>query len=32
MFIGDNEYNLEHIDEILKYKTELTNRTFLLLE
>lgn len=32
MFIGDNEYNLEHIDEILKYKTELINRTFLLLE
>jgi hypothetical protein len=32
IFIGDNEYNLEHIDDILKYKTELTNRTLLLIE
>ena len=31
-FIGDNEYNLEHIDDLLKYKTELTNRTLLLIE
>lgn len=32
IFIGDNEYNLEHIDDLLKYKNELTNRTLLLLE
>lgn len=32
IFIGDNEYNLEHIDDILKYKNELNNRTLLLLE
>jgi hypothetical protein len=30
--IGDNEYNLEHIDDVLKYKNELTNRTLLLIE
>ena len=30
--IGDNEYNLEHIDDFLKYKNELTNRTLLLIE
>jgi predicted type IV restriction endonuclease len=32
IFIGDNEYNLDHIDDVLKYKTELTNRTLLLVE
>ena len=32
IFIGDNEYNLEHVDDLLKYKTELTNRTLLLIE
>ena len=32
IFIGDNEYNLEHIDDLLKYKNELTNRTLLLIE
>jgi hypothetical protein len=32
MFIGDNEYNLEHIDDIFKHKNELTNRTFTLIE
>ena len=32
IFVGDNEYNLEHIDDILKYKNELTNRTLLLIE
>lgn len=32
IFIGDNEYNLEHIDDVLKYKTELTNRALLLIE
>ena len=32
IFIGYNEYNLEHIDDLLKYKTELTNRTLLLVE
>jgi hypothetical protein len=31
IFIGDNEYNLEHIDDLLKYKNELTNRTLLLI-
>lgn len=30
--IDSNEYILEHIDDLLKYKTELTNRTILLLE
>ncbi len=30
--IDSNEYILEHIDDILKYKNELTNRTILLLE
>lgn len=30
--IDNNEYILEHIDELLKYKNELTNRTLLLLE
>lgn len=32
IFIGENEYNLDHIDDVLKYKTELTNRTLLLVE
>jgi len=30
--IENNEYILEHIDDLLKYKNELTNRTLLLLE
>lgn len=30
--IDNNEYTLEHIDDLLKYKNELTNRTILLLE
>lgn len=30
--IDNNEYILEHIDDIMKYKNELTNRTILLLE
>jgi hypothetical protein len=30
--IDTNEYVLEHIDDLLKYKNELTNRTILLLE
>ncbi len=30
--IDTNEYILEHIDDLLKYKTELTNRAILLLE
>lgn len=30
--IDNNEYILDHIDDILKYKNELTNRTMLLLE
>lgn len=29
--IDNNEYNLDHIDDLLKYKNELTNRTILLL-
>ena len=32
MAIDNNEYILEHIDDIMKYKNELTNRTILLLE
>ena len=32
IFIGDNEYNLDHVDDLLKYKNELTNRTLLLIE
>ena len=32
IFIGDNEFNLEHIDDVLKYKSELTNRTLILIE
>jgi hypothetical protein len=31
-FIGDNEYSLDHIDDVLKFKTELTNRALLLVE
>lgn len=30
--IDNNEYNLTHIDDLLKYKNELTNRTMLLLD
>ena len=30
--IENNEYLLEHIDDLLKYKNELTNRTLFLLE
>ena len=30
--IDNNEYLLEHIDDVMKYKNELTNRTILLLE
>ena len=30
--IDNNEYILEHIDDLLKYKNEITNRTLLLLE
>lgn len=30
--IENNEYILDHIDDLLKYKNELTNRTLLLLE
>jgi hypothetical protein len=30
--IENNEYLLEHIDDVMKYKNELTNRTILLLE
>ena len=30
--IDNNEYNLENIDDLLKYKNELTNRTLLLIE
>jgi len=32
IFIENNEYILDHIDDLLKYKTELTNRTLALLE
>ena len=32
VIIDNNEYLLEHIDDLLKYKNELTNRTILLLE
>ncbi|MEO8235359.1 MAG: type I restriction enzyme HsdR N-terminal domain-containing protein [Flavobacterium sp.] len=32
VIIDNNEYILEHIDDLLKYKNELTNRTILLLE
>jgi len=31
-YIGDNEYLLDHIDDVLKFKTELTNRALLLIE
>jgi hypothetical protein len=30
--IDTNEYNLDHIDDVMKYKNELTNRTLLLIE
>jgi hypothetical protein len=30
--IDNNEYNIDHIDDLLKYKNELTNRTLFLLE
>jgi hypothetical protein len=32
MFIDNNEYTLEHIDDVLKHKNELTNRTLALVE
>ena len=32
MFIDNNEYALEHIDDVLKHKNELTNRTLALVE
>ena len=32
LIIENNEYNLEHIDDLIKYKNELTNRTLLLIE
>jgi hypothetical protein len=32
MFIDNNEYTLEHIDDVLRHKTELTNRTLALVE
>jgi predicted type IV restriction endonuclease len=32
IFIDNNEYTLEHIDDLLKYKNELTNRTISLIE
>ncbi len=32
IMIGDLEYFLDHIDDVLKYKNELTNRTLLLVE
>ena len=32
MTIENNEYNLEHIDDLIKYKNELTNRTLSLIE
>jgi len=31
-YIGDNEYQLDHIDDVFKFKTELTNRALLLIE
>jgi len=30
--IENNEYILEHIDDLVKYKNELTNRTLALVE